>query len=136
MMRNHRLTLILLMTAGLASAGPLLASPPAQAATPGQIVVNAKCSGSSWANLQVGREDNGKLSIDFGVDMAIHRAGVVWKATVKDNTLTVFAGQVRTIPDGSFSVTRLITPLPGTNKVTGSATNPATGETCRVTGSL
>ncbi len=136
-MRTRRIAATLLTaTAGLLAAGGVMSGTPAGAATPTQINVNAKCSKTSWANLQVGREDTGKLSIDFGVDMAAHRAGVVWKATVTDNTSSVFSGTVKTISDGSFSVTRLVTPSAGPNKVTGKATNLSTGETCTVTGTL
>jgi len=127
---------ILAATAGLLAASGLASGTAAGAVTPAPININAKCSGTSIANLQVAREDTGKLSIDFGVDMVHHKAGVVWKATVTDNTSTVFSGSVKTISDGSFSVTRLIMPRAGANKVTGKATNLSTGETCTVTGTV
>ena len=136
-MRTRRTVVTLLAaTAGLLAATGLAGGTAAGAATPTSININAKCSRTSWANLQVAREDTGKLSIDFGVDMLAHKAGVVWKATVTDNRSTLFSGSVKTISDGSFSVSRLLTPLAGSNKVTGRAVNPATGETCTVTGTV
>jgi hypothetical protein len=136
-MHSRRITAtVLSVTAGLVSAGILVGGTPVHAATPAPVVVNARCSGSSRANLQLQREDTGRLSIDFGVDMAAHKAGVVWKATVVDNTATVYMGSPKTIFDGSFSVTRVVNPQAGANKVTGTATNPATGETCRVAGTI
>ena len=136
-MHTRRFAAILITaTAGLLAAGAVATGTPAGAATPTQVVANAKCSGRSWANLQVQREDTGKLSIDFGVDMAVHKAGVPWKASITDNTTSVYSGTVKTIYDGSFSVTRVITPLAGANKVTGKAKNTVTGETCTVTATL
>ncbi len=50
----------------------------AGAATP-PVNITAQCSGTSTVNLQLQRKDTGKLSVDFGVDMARHKAGVQWK---------------------------------------------------------
>jgi hypothetical protein len=100
---------------------------PAQAATR-----NSTCSLRSLSNLQVQREDNGRLSIDFGVDMVTHRSGVHWTYRVVDNRSVVMRGTASTIADGSFSVTRAITRLTGSNHIVATAKNPATGETCRI----
>ena len=135
-MRKPRIAALVTLVAGITSAGAVLAGTPAHAATPTQVVANARCSRTSWANLQVQREDTGKLSIDFGVDMAVHKAGVVWKAKITDNATTVYSGLPKTIADGSFSVTRVIAPQAGANHVTGTASNPATGETCKVSATL
>jgi hypothetical protein len=43
---------------------------------------------------------------------------------------------VSTIPDGSFSVTRVITPKPGVNTIVAKSVNFATHETCTIKGSL
>ena len=48
---------------------------PAQASTKPAAVVNGTCSKGSLSNLQVQREDNGTLNIDFGVDMSAHERG-------------------------------------------------------------
>ncbi len=91
--------------------------------------VNGHCSGTSVYSLQVQREDTGKLSVDWGVDMARHRSGVTWNVTEADNGKVFVKQSVRTISDGSFSITRLIPPQ-SKNHITASATNPATGEKC------
>jgi hypothetical protein len=111
------------ITAGSASA----ASRPAAT---GSVVVNGRCSKGSLSNLQAQREDTGKLSIDFGVDMARHTAGVAWKVKETNNGGLVVATTVRTIADGSFSITRLVTPKPGVNHIAAIAANPSTGEMC------
>ena len=122
---------------GLATIASATAIPVASAAAATSSVnVNARCSGSSVSNLQVQREDTGKLSVDFGVDMARHTAGVPWKVVQKDNG-TVFAnGITKTISDGSFSITRVIAPKPGTNTITATAKNALTGETCTIRAAL
>jgi len=137
-MTSHRMTRIIAAGAiGAAGMGAVVALPTVQAgAATGSVVVNAKCSGTSVANLQLQREDTGKLSVDFGVDMVRPVAGVPWKVSAKDNG-TIFVSTTKlTISDGSFSVSRVILPAAGTNKVVGHAVNTRTGETCTVTGSI
>jgi hypothetical protein len=119
------------ITAGVA--GATVAAPSATAKT---VVVNGRGTKGSLSNLQLQREDTGKLSIDFGVDMARHTAGVAWKVKVTDNGSLVVATTVRTISDGSFSITRLIAPKPGINHVRALAFNPATREWCYLTASV
>jgi hypothetical protein len=105
---------------------------PVQAATKLAVTGNGTCSLGSRSNLQVQREDNGKLSIDFGVDMVTHVAGVKWTYRVTDNRSAVMKGTSSTVTDGSFSVTRAITPRTGPNHIVATAKNSATGETCRI----
>ena len=105
---------------------------PAQAAAKAPVTRNGTCSLGSLSNLQVQREDNGTLSIDFGVDMLTHNSGVNWTYRVMDNRSVVMRGTASTIADGSFSVTRAISPLTGSNHVVAFAKNSATGETCRI----
>jgi hypothetical protein len=105
---------------------------PAQASTRPAVVVNGTCSRGSLSNLQVQREDNGTLSIDFGVDMSAHRRGVKWVVKVLDNTSIVYRGNVVTIADGSFSISKAIAPKTGTNHIVATARNSATGETCKI----
>ena len=137
-MSNHRMTRIIAAGAiGATGLGALVALPTVQAgAATGPVVVNAKCSGTSVANLQLQREDTGMLSVDFGVDMARPVAGVPWKVTVTDNGTTFVNKTKLTIPDGSFSVSRIIAPAVGTNTVVGHAVNTRSGQTCTVTGSI
>ena|SRR5579872_3786570 len=105
---------------------------PAQASTTRATDVNGTCSKGSLSNLQVQREDNGTLSIDFGVDMSTHTSGVTWVVKVLDNRSIVYRGTALTISDGSFSISKAIAPKPGTNHVVATARNTATGETCRI----
>ncbi len=117
--------------------GPLLAATNAGATTrSSNININARCSGSSVANLQVQREDTGKLSVDFGVDMVRHQSGVPWKVTLSDNGSLFVNTTVKTISDGSFSVSPVINPKPGINTIVGKAVNVVTHETCTIKGSL
>ncbi len=137
-MSKHRFTRIAVpATIGLAALASVTAIPVLSAgAATSAINVNAKCSGTSVANLQVQREDTGKLSVDFGVDMARHTARVPWTVSASDNGTTFLNGTVKTIGDGSFSVTRLLAPKPGVNTIVASATNTVTHEKCSIKGSL
>ena len=105
---------------------------PAQASAKPAVVVNGTCSKGSLSNLQVQREDNGTLSIDFGVDMSAHTSGVSWIVKVMDNRSMVYQGHAVTISDGSFSFSKAILPKSGTNHVVATARNSATGETCKI----
>ena len=129
---------VLIAASGLLAAGAAVTLPAlaVSAATPANVVVNGHCSGTSVDNLQVQREDTGQLSVDYGVDMARHTPGVVWKVTGSDNGTTFVSTSVRTIADGSFSITRVIVPRPGTNTIVGTATSAQTGETCTLTASI
>jgi len=105
---------------------------PAQASTKPAVVVNGTCSKGSLSNLQVQREDNGTLSIDFGVDMSAHKSGVSWVVKVTDNGSILYRGNAVTISDGSFSVSKAINPKTGMNHVVATARNRSTGETCKI----
>jgi len=119
---------------GLAGIGIIAMVPPADAATP-SVTVNAKCSGHSLANLQLQREDNGALSVDFGVDMARHKAGVLWKVTETRNGAAFVTTSVKTVSDGSFSISSLLS-SPGSTTIAGKAVNAASGETCSITATI
>jgi len=105
-------------------------------AATGPVNITKKCSGTSIVNLQLQREDTGKISVDFGVDMAKHKAGVTWKVVESDNGTVFVNGTTKTIGDGSFSLTRLLAPAPGLNTVAGKATNSLTGETCTISAGI
>lgn len=100
------------------------------------INLTAACSRGSLGNLQVQREDTGQLSIDIGVDMARHTAGVPWAIKATDNGTTIASGRTTTIGDGSFSVTRLLWPKAGSNHIVFTAKNLRNGETCRISGTV
>jgi hypothetical protein len=133
MKKFHKVTTLAVagaMSVGTAAAGASVAG----AATRPKANTTTQCNKGSAGNLQVQREDTGKLSIDMGVDMARHVSGVPWKIRAYDNGKLIENATARTISDGSFSVTRLIAPLAGTNHVVFFATNLRTGETCRLNG--
>jgi len=126
-MFKRRLATVVLSAAIGGSA--LLAVVPTRAAS--GVIPNGHCSGTSLYSLQVQKEDTGQISVDWGVDMARHTAGVAWHVTVADNGRVFINTTVKTIADGSFSVTGLLPPQ-ATNKVTTWASNPLTRETCSV----
>src|ERR1019366_5604680 len=126
-MGNSRSALVLLPTA--LAVGLFGTVMPAQASTKPAAVVNGTCSKGSLSNLQVQREDNGTLSIDFGVDMSAHTSGVSWVVKVTDNKSMVYRGTTTTISDGSFSISKVIAPKTGTNHIVATARNSVTGET-------
>lgn len=131
--RPHAL-LALSAAFGLAGIGIVATVPPADAATP-SVTVNAKCSGHSVVNLQLQREDNGALGVDFGVDMARHKAGVVWKVVETRNGTAFVTTSVKTVSDGSFSISSVLS-SPGTTTVAGKAVNAASGETCSISSTI
>jgi len=123
------------MSLGVAAVG---ASGAGAATRPRAASINANgtCTKGSASNLQVAREDTGQLSIDVGVDMARHLAKVPWHVKVVDNNVTIMNSNVLTASDGSFSLTRLISPRAGSNHVTFHATNLKTGEVCTISGTV
>ena len=94
-MHLRRLALIALPAA--LTLGTLGIAAPAHAATPTGVVVNRHCSNTSLGNLQLQREDTGKISVDFGVDMARHTAGVTWKVKETRNGVVFVNRSTRTI---------------------------------------
>ena len=139
-MTKHRLLALLVPAAiGLAGAGTIATTslnPAYGASQPQQVTVTGHCTGRSRSVLQANREDTGKLSVDFSVDMAIHRAGVIWNGKVTDNGTAVWKGTKRTLADGSFDINLLFAPRLGANLIQAKATNPATGETCMASAAL
>jgi len=136
-MQNHRFNRLIATGAiGLAGLGLVAAFPAAAAsAAPSSVNINRNW-GASIANIQVQREDTGLLSVDFGVDMAKHTAGVPWKVTMTRNGKLFASTTVRTISDGSFSITRVLTPVSGTNTFVARAVNTRTGQAWSITGRL
>jgi hypothetical protein len=132
-MNFRRLALIALPAA--LSIGALGAALPAHAATPTSVVVNGHCTKTSLDNLQLQREDTGQISVDFGVDMARHTAGVTWHVKETRNGVVFVNRYIRTITDGSFSISSLLAPQT-TNHVVATAYNPASGEFCTISATL
>ena len=132
-MHIRRLALIALPAAlGIGALGATL---PVHAATPAAVNINHRCSKTSMSNLQLQREDTGQISVDFGVDMARHIAGVTWKVKETRNGVAFVNRTTRTIADGSFSISSLLPPK-SVNHIVATATNPATGETCSIGASI
>jgi len=136
-MSNHRI--IRLIVAGAIGAGGLAAvtTLPVTQAGAASVPVNTtvRCNGTSMVNLQLQREDTGQVSVDFGVDMARHTGGVRWHVTEKNNGSIFVNKSIKTIGDGSFSITTVLAPA-ASNTVVGTAVNPITGETCHVSGTV
>jgi hypothetical protein len=139
-MTKHRfLSLLVTAAIGLTAAGTVVTTSIGSAygkSQVQQVTVNGHCTGRSQSVLQANREDTGKLSVDFSVDMVLHRAGVVWNVNVTDNGTAVWRGTKKTLVDGSFDTNLLFAPRPGVNLIQAKATNPATGETCTASASL
>jgi hypothetical protein len=132
-MNFRRLALIALPAAlTLGTLGPAL---PTHAATPTPVNITRHCTKTSMVNLQLQREDTGQISVDFGVDMARHQPGVTWKVKETRNGVTFVNRTARTIADGSFSISSLLTPRP-VNHIVATATNPTSGETCTISATL
>jgi hypothetical protein len=131
---NFRRLAVIALPATL-TLGTLGAALPARAATPTSINITRHCTKTSMVNLQLQREDTGQVSVDFGVDMARHQAGVTWRVKETRNGVTFVNRTTRTIADGSFSISSLLGPR-SVNHVVATATNPATGETCTIGATL
>ena len=136
-MPKNRITRLIIAgaigTGGLAAVTALPVTQAGAASVP--VNITLKCSGTSMVNLQLQREDTGKVSVDFGVDMARHKAGIQWHVTETNNGSTFVNRSVTTIRDGSFSITSVLAPAVS-NTVAGTAVNPSTGETCHVSGTV
>jgi hypothetical protein len=111
-----------------------IAVPGVAGAKGGGVTVNGKCTASSTSKLKLKADDRG-IETEFEVDQ--NRVGQHWTVSIKDNGIVVArASATTTAPSGSFTVRRLIPNRAGTDKVTASAKNVATGETCSATASL
>ncbi len=87
------------------------------------------CSGSSDWKLKA-KHDDGRIEVEFEVDS--NRVGQNWRVRLADNGTTFFTGTRRTTaPSGAFEVRRFTGNRAGIDHIVGTATNPATGETCR-----
>jgi len=136
MSKKHITRIIAAAAVGTAGLGALAVMPIAQAgAASAPVNITLKCSGTSLVNLQLQREDTGMVSVDFGVDMARHKAGVVWHVTESNNGTSFVNKSVKTIRDGSFSITRLLAPA-ASNTVVATAVKSASGETCSISGTV
>jgi hypothetical protein len=98
------------------------------------VTVKGKCTASSASKLKV-KADSGRIETEFEVDQNV--VGAHWTVSIRDNgTVVARANATTTAPSRSFSVRRLIPNRAGTDTVTASAKNAATGETCSATATL
>lgn len=118
------------VTVGIAFASSLALAPPALASGGGGDDVRAQgaCSANSTWKLK-GKHDDSRLELEFEVDS--NRAGQSSTVRLRDNGTTVLR-KVKTTqaPSGSFAVHARTANRAGTDRITATATNARTGETC------
>ena len=130
-----KLTLVLLTAALLCGAALVGAVPPAGASgaeSGGDAIIRSgDCSGSADWKLKAKARD-GSYEVEFEVDS--NRRGQVWRYTLRQNGVVLSQGTRTTQPpSGSFSVERRAPNTAGADTFVGTATNVATGQTCRGT---
>ena len=109
-------------------AGAILAVPSTAAAAGNDIIRTGSCSGTADWKLKAG-PDNGRLEVEFQVDS--NRAGQVWRVRILDNgVLRYDALRTTQAPSGSFSVTRRIPNMAGTDHILARARNVRSGQLC------
>jgi hypothetical protein len=98
------------------------------------VTVKGKCTASSVSKLKV-KADDPRIETELEVDQNV--VGAHWTVSIKDNGAVVAHAKATTsAPSGSFTVRRLIPNAAGTDTVTATAKNAATGEICSATASL
>lgn len=120
--------------AAVAAAGVLIAVPASAASAPSGTTTSSYPNGVK-ASLQLQHSDPGRIEAGFEIDHA--KVNSVWRVRLMHNGVTYFVGRrTATAPDGSFSVDRRLPNLGGTDTVSGTARNLATGQICRVSGRI
>jgi hypothetical protein len=110
-----------------------LAAAPAYAQG-GGVTTKGHCTMTSESKLKLSHDDN-VIETEFEVDS--NQVGQVWHVVLKDNGTTVFrTTKTTTAPSDSFTVSRRIPNLAGTDDIVAKATNATTGETCIVRASI
>ena len=118
-----------ILTLGLLATGATSASASGNPSKGEEVRRSGSCSGATDWKLKV-KTDDARLEVEFEVDSNV--TGQAWRVRITDNGATTFTGTRRTAgPSGSFSVEQKVANLAGTDRVVATATNPATGETCR-----
>jgi hypothetical protein len=114
----------------LAVALGVVAPIPSALAKDGDIIARAGCSDSSNAKLKLS-EENGRIEVEFEVDQ--NRNGVRWSWSLRRPSRGVVRSgtAVTRAPSGSFEVRRVLSDLPGPDRITARATN-ARGAVCLV----
>jgi hypothetical protein len=116
--------LALLMIGGLTATSPASAKDG-----DGRIIVRGDCSSRSDWKLKA-KPDDGRMEVEFEVDS--NRNGQTWTWTLRSNG-SMFASGTRTTqaPSGSFSVERRTADAGGNQRISATARNARTGESCR-----
>ncbi len=87
------------------------------------------CPGIGAWKLKV-KTDDRALQLEYELDT--NRAGQAWRVNLADNGAVVTSGTFTTAaPSGSFEVRRVVADRAGSDRFTATATNAATGATCR-----
>ena len=123
---------------GMAALAIVATVPSAMAASGpgggGEVRRRGSCSANSDWELRI--EDRGSsFRVRFDVDSGI--AGQTWNHSVSQNGAVIASGS--RVTDGSGDTEFRLRGVPdnaGTDTFSGSATNPATGETCSATASI
>ncbi|MGA8246484.1 MAG: hypothetical protein WB797_06225 [Nocardioides sp.] len=124
---NVRITLAALT---LSVCAPLALAAPAQASHGGGKGVrdSGRCSGSAHWKLKA-KPDNGRIEVEAEVDS--NHSGQVWKWRIKHNGSTSAHGAATTHgASGSFTVSRRMANLAGTDRFSFRAERRGTGEIC------
>jgi hypothetical protein len=138
-MQNH-LRSRLLMTAAVITVS--LTAPVLAAATPafasggggggGGVSASGACTNGGHFKLKA-KHDDGKIEMEYEVDS--NRAGQVWAVRITDNGAAVVSRHATTAgPSGSFTIRKVISDRPGTDKIRARATfqNHTCGSTIRL----
>jgi hypothetical protein len=105
-----------------------LLAPTAAAAKDGDVITTGACTGASTWKLKLSDEDLGK-EVKIEVDQNV--VGDRWRVRMLLNGEVVFNGtRITKEPSGAFKVRRVVTDLPGVDKLKVRARNLATDEVC------
>jgi hypothetical protein len=122
----------ILAFAATAALAAVFGASPVAASGGADVRVKGVCSGSSSSSLKLSTDDLG-LEVQLEVEGP---AAASWAITLTDNGHTVFSRTKTANGAGVVRVHRIIRDRPGTDTVTASAQNLASGETCTATASI
>ena len=120
------------IAAALAVAGPASISHATAGTTPG--LHYGRCTGHGIVSMNLQYSDPGYLEAGFEVDGM--RAGSLWSVVLRHDGAIYYNGVARVLPDGSFSIDKVVRNLPRTDVFAGWARNRTTGEICTVSAAL
>jgi hypothetical protein len=98
-------------------------------------VKNGTCTIRSTSKLKANLPKNGRVQVEFEVES--HVSGQVWNVLLTDNGNSFSSRKATTkAPGGSFEIRASAKNRAGTDAIWASATNPASGETCKASVSV